>query len=303
MALQNSEKSVLLFKNGVTLPAAADVVTLNAPFMPKPTIKSGEYKDIGNGVRGSTKGYKIADMTTIDDSIEVLVRGSGAAGTAPKMAELLKSCGLAETVVASTSVAYKPASTFTAGNALVYLDGEKRAITGIACDFGISGSIGELAKMSFTMKGFTSAVPTLEASPVVTLSAVSPLVVESITAVLVGGSSVNLTKFDFKMGNDIQEAYGVNTKEYYLADFKPTITIDAIKTKDNIAHWTALSSSATVAILITLGTVAGNKVEISVPYAFNSTTSESDESGKVIFNQSYVAQAVAGNDNFTITFK
>src|SRR4051812_3301018 len=48
--------------------------------------------------------------TLIDVSGTCEIKGAGAAGTVPEIAPLLRSSGWAETIVASTSVTYKPTS-------------------------------------------------------------------------------------------------------------------------------------------------------------------------------------------------
>ncbi|MDD5212342.1 MAG: hypothetical protein PHV62_07990 [Sulfuricurvum sp.] len=57
------------------------------------------------------------------------------------------------------------------------------------------------------------------------------------------------------------------------------------------------------AVVITIGTVAGQIIQIDVPYAKPKDISESDDNGKVIYDQTLRCQSSAGNDNFTITFK
>jgi hypothetical protein len=44
-------------------------------------------------------------------------------------------------------------------------------------------------------------------------------------------------------------------------------------------------------------------VELSVPYAMVKDLSEADDSGKVKLTRTFRAQASAGGDNFTITYK
>ena len=48
--------------------------------------------------------------TRVECTFSVELAGSGAAGTAPQYGKALKACGLAETVVANTSVTYDPVS-------------------------------------------------------------------------------------------------------------------------------------------------------------------------------------------------
>jgi hypothetical protein len=64
---------------------------------------------------------------------ECEVKGSGAAGTAPEIGPILKACGLSETVVASTSVTYKPTSSNHSSGSLYYYEGGRKLhiLTGV----------------------------------------------------------------------------------------------------------------------------------------------------------------------------
>jgi len=92
-------------------------------------------------------------------TFDVELKGSGAAGTAPEMGDLLESCGFAETVVASTSVTYDPASTAIKSVTLYYYqDGTLMKLTGARGNVSFSLPVGEVGKASFTITGHVSAV-------------------------------------------------------------------------------------------------------------------------------------------------
>ena len=48
--------------------------------------------------------------TRVECTFEVELAASGTAGTAPRYGSILKACGMAETIVATTSVTYAPVS-------------------------------------------------------------------------------------------------------------------------------------------------------------------------------------------------
>jgi hypothetical protein len=82
------------------------------------------------------------------------IKGSGAAGTAPEIGVLLKGCGFAETIVASTSVAYKHASSNHPTLTLYfYEDGLFYAMTGAVGMPTRSLQTGAIGKYSFTFTG------------------------------------------------------------------------------------------------------------------------------------------------------
>ncbi|MDD5212341.1 MAG: hypothetical protein PHV62_07985 [Sulfuricurvum sp.] len=237
MAMQQTLKNTVLFKQG-TAPAATDVVTLNGLVFINPKVAGGDYSDIGNGQMGNTKSYVDPNMVTAEFDIVTVGRGGGAAGTVPKIAELLKACGLAETITASTKVEYKPGGALTAGQCQVFTDGYQRLITGIMNDLKIGGKIGEFAKFTFSAKGYTDATATALANPGVTLDTANPPVISSATIFTLGGGAIPITEFDFALGNQIQSLYAVGQKEYYLQNFDPTIKVKTVKVKGTETHWT-----------------------------------------------------------------
>jgi len=303
MANQITAKNTFLVSTG-GVPAATDVITTNGIVFVNPTAKSITYSDIGNGALGNEKTLINNDYVTAEFTVEVNAKGSGAAGTAPTYGEVFKACGLAETVNASTDVTYTPASSFVAGTAIAYLDDYKREVTGIAGTFTFGGKVGEIPKFSFSLKGFTTLAETSEVNPAVTLDPNDNLVIKSVTAVTVGGSSISLEDFTFDFGVDIQEAYAVGgLKEYYISDYKPTLKVSAVKTKGNSAHWAELNDNSQKSVIVTLGTTAGGIIEFTAPYCQPTDVSESDENGKVKYDRTWSCENSTGGDNFSIVFK
>ncbi len=301
MAKQLVRKNTLLFSTGAVTPSAV-ITTANNVFV-NPRPKTLEYEDIGNGMAGNAKTVSLTDYTTAEFSVELIARGAGGAGNTPKYAELFKCCALKETINAGSDVTYTPNLSDITGNAHSYLDGEKRVIEGIAGNFTLNGTIGEFAKFNFSLKGFTDLEPKNEENPAVTLDSNKPLTVISASAIVVGGGSIHLESFDFDMGNEVQEIYAISKKEFYIENFKPTLKVKAVKTKGNIEHWTNFKINDLKEIVITLGNEDGNKLELKIPYANSMDPSESDDAGVIVFEQTYLCQANAGNDNFCLTYK
>lgn len=302
MAMQQTLKNTVLFKQGGA-PAAIDVVTLDGLVFLNPKVAGGEYSDMGNGLMGNMKSYVDPNMVTVEFDISVVGRGGGAAGIAPKMDDLLKCCGLAETITASTKVDYKPGGALTAGQCQVFTDGYQRLVTGAFLDLKISGKVGEFAKFTFSAKGYTDAVATATANPSVTLDTANPPVITSATVFTLGGGSVPITEFEFSLGNSIQSLYAVGQKEFYLQDFDPSIRIKAVKVKGVETHWDDLLAGNVKAIVITIGETAGQIIQIDVPFAKPKDVSETDDAGKVVYDNTFRCQSSVGSDNFTITFK
>lgn len=298
---QLTSKNTLLFSTGGA-PAETDVITTDNNVFVNPKAKQLDYKDLGNGALGNNKTLVNDDFVTTDFTVDVKAKSSGAAGTAPTLAELFKACGLAETVTAGISVAYAPTSTFVQGTAAAYLDGAKRDVTGIAGTFSFSGKIGEIPKFSFSLKGFTDLEETAEVNPAVTLDPNLNFIVKSVTAITVGGAEIDLQDFDFSMNCDIKENYALNIKEFYIADYKPSVKVNAVKTKGNFAHWTELKTNTKKVLVITLGGGAGETLTFTAPYCAPVDVSENDGDGKVVYARTWNCENSVGNDNFEIKY-
>lgn len=302
MSNQLTAKNTFLLKVG-SAPSATEVVTTSKDVIISPKAKTIEYSDIGSGKRGNVKTVTVSDWTTADFSVEVKARASGAAGTAPKIAHMLKACGLGETIVASTSVTYAPSSSFTAATAKGYVDGYKRDITGIAGNFTFGGSVGDFVNFNFALKGFTTLTESAEANPAVTLDANKLFIIESITAFTIAGTEIDIKSFEFDLGNDIQETYAANIKEYYIKDFKPTIKVSAIKTAGNQTHWSDLTANTKKELKVVLGTAAGNKLTLTASFCNPMDVSESDDNGKVAYDATWLCENSAGSDNFSLKYE
>jgi len=302
MAKQLSSKNTLLFATGA-VPTATEVITTSNNVIVNPKPKAIEYKDIGNGQAGNSKTFINNDFVTAEFSVELVSKSSGALGVAPTYADLFKCCGLSETITASTDVVYKPELVEQAGTALSYVDGYKRQIDGIAGDFSFSGKVGELAKFSFNLKGFTTLEPIAEANPAVTLDANKNLIVTSASVITVGGGTIALDSFEFSLGNETKEIYAVGSKEYFIGDFKPTLKVTAVKTKGNDEHWADLNANTKKEVIITLGDTAGDIIEFKASYCQPSDANESDDGGSLIYDRTWVCENSAGGDNFSVTYK
>jgi len=284
-------------------PAVTDVITTTNVVMINPKAKSISTPEMGNGRLGNEKTMINDDYVTADLKVDVNTKSSGALGVVPKYAQLFKACGLSETISAGASVTYAPTSSFLSATALAYMDGAKREVTGIAGTFTFGGTVGEIPKFSFSLKGFTHLEEVTEANPTVTLDTNSNLVIKSITAVTIGGGSIDMESFSFDMGCDVQETYATNRKEFYIQDYKPTMKITAIKTKGNFTHWSELQNNTKKSVKIVLGDVSGDIIEFTAPYCAPSDVSESDDKGKVKYDRTWACENSVGNDNFSIVYK
>lgn len=128
------------------------------------------------GVRYSLKGTKVESDPAkpgvggtpsqvygehAEVTFEVPLAGSGTAGTAPKWGPLVKACGLAETVVATTSVTYRLMDDPSASDSvtIVWRDAKRtHQLAGARGRVGLKAVAGQRPMLTFTYRGLYTPV-------------------------------------------------------------------------------------------------------------------------------------------------
>jgi hypothetical protein len=247
-------------------------------------------------------------QTRVEVTFEVELAGSGAAGTAPAYGPVLKACGLAETVVATTSVTYAPVSaSFSSVTLYFFNDGIRHKVTGCRGTFELSAEVGQIPTISFTMTGIYNA-PTDESVPTPTYAnQAAPLIFKN-------GNTSNFSIFSysgclqslsFQMANEViyRELVGC-TKESLIVNRAPAgdVVIEAptITAKDFFAIATG---SSTGSISFQHGATAGNIVTFTTAQSDIANPSYSDQDGIQMLNLPYVAVPTsAGNDELSLAY-
>jgi hypothetical protein len=301
---QLTEKGIVIFKFGIGAVSATDFVTITNKVLITPDVPKITYSE-PNGKLANEQSYVDEQNVTTKFDLEVLVRGNNKAGdalaTPPKIADLLKSCGLVQTVVetpGSELVSYTPTHTdYVASNATVFLDDSKRDITGIRSSLKISGKVGEVAKITFSCQGFTTAKPTTSANPAFVKDKETLLLVNSVSVITVGGSTVNLESFEFDIGNDIKNEYLTESKEFSRSNFKPTLSLKGKKVKGEEVAWDDLVNGTQREIVITLGNEAGKTFILRASHSELTENGENDTDGKVYFDRKFDLRGDENGEN------
>lgn len=246
--------------------------------------------------------------TRVSISFQVELAGSATAGTAPRFGSILQACGMAETIVASTSVTYAPVSSaFSSATIYFNNDGIRHIMTGCRGSFTLTGEVGQIPTIDFTMVGVYNA-PTDTALPSTTYSAqASPLIFKqgNTSAFSFFSYAGCLQSVSFDMANETvyRELVGC-TKEVLITNRAPSGTVmieaPALATKD----FFALSQTETTGALTFLhGTTAGNRVTFTASQCDVGNPSYGDQDGVQMLNIPYVAvPSTAGNDELALAF-
>jgi hypothetical protein len=252
---------------------------------------------------------QLLSNTRVEVTFSVELAGSGAAGTAPRYGKALLACGMAETVVASTSVTYAPVSA-SFGSCTIYynIDGVRHKVTGARGTFTINGAVGEIPTIDFTFTGIYNA-PTDTALPSATYAdQATPVVFKegNTSGFQLLSYSGCLQAVSFDIGNSLiyRELVGC-TKEVLLTDRAATgsVTIEAptIAQKD---YFTAALSDGTLGnLLFQHGQTAGNIVDFASTRVDIGDVTYSDQDGVHMLTIPYTCvPSTAGNDEFSLVY-
>ncbi|MGA0208000.1 MAG: phage tail tube protein [Ilumatobacteraceae bacterium] len=252
---------------------------------------------------------QLLSNTRVEVTFSVELAGSGAAGTAPRYGKALLACGMAETVVASTSVTYAPVSA-SFGSCTIYynIDGVRHKVTGARGTFTINGAVGEIPTIDFTFTGIYNA-PTDTALPSATYAdQATPVVFKegNTSGFQLLSYSGCLQAVSFDIGNSLiyRELVGC-TKEVLLTDRAATgsVTIQAptIAQKD---YFTAALSDGTLGnLLFQHGQTAGNIVDFASTRVDIGDVTYSDQDGVHMLTIPYTCvPSTAGNDEFSLVY-
>lgn len=223
----------------------------------------------------------IAVQRSVPVKATVEAAGSGTTGTAVRYGAMLKASGLAEVIVAGTSVTYTPVnSAFSSYTLDYYADNKSRqAITGIRGTAEISLSAGELPTIAFDHMGLFAA-PTMLTRPTESYTAqAAPVAVNSgnTTNVSVHGLSACMTAFSLSLGVEMKfEQKAGCIQQVRIVDRKPSGSISIELPDIDVKDFVSIASAQTTgAISWTHGTTPGNIITFSASSAsFGSPTFE-----------------------------
>jgi len=250
----------------------------------KPTL--GKEKQIFGG--------KLAQI-----SFNAELKGSGAAGTPPEIAAALRACGLAETIVASTSVTYEPASdSHESATIYYYQDGKLHKITGARGNAEFTFTVGDKPMVNFTFTGH-HAEESDAALISGTFDSTSPVPLINIPFT-VGAFNAAISAMTFSLNNEIATPVSISAVDGYgeiritdrdcAGSFDPEATL--IATQDWRGDWEAGNEKGIT--IGPIGSAAGNNIDMSIPNAAYRDLSQGDRDAVRTYDIPFGA---VGDDN------
>ncbi len=250
----------------------------------------------------SVSGSRYAEVT-----FSVELKGSGVAGTAPRLGQLLRACSFGETVISSTSVTYLPISSSQESVSIYFfIDGRRHVMTGCRGDVKIKCEAGQLAIAEFTFKG-RYADPTLVALSSPTLESTVPPVCKSCVFTYNSKTSLVVKTAEIDMNNVIAERPSLNDVNaiagFEITGRDPMLTIDPEATIETSYNFRGDALGGNLrAISWVVGAAAGNICTFSIP-KYNAYWPEYEDRNEILVEK-IKGECVqnSGNDEVSIAF-
>lgn len=238
-------------------------------------------------------------------TFKVELAPSGTAGTAPEWGVLLRACGCAQTILATTSVTYNPV-TDGHESATIYfnMDGTLVKMTGARGTCKITVNAQGIPYLEFEFTGLFSA-PTAVALPTADFTKFKKPEVASKTntpTFTIGGTAMVMRSFGLTLGNQVENRFLVGSESVQITDRAESVETVVEAVPLATLNPTALAAAQTqVALVLQHGTVAGKRTTINVPAAqMQRPQGVQNAQGIVEWPLRLVPLPITGNDQFTL---
>lgn len=245
------------------------------------------------------QGRKMGQLT-----FDVELKGSGSAGVAADWGPLVRSCGIDETIAASTSVTYDPlSSAHESCTIYAYRDGLLYKFTGCRGTMNFSFVAGQRPMMHFEMQGHC-VDPIDAALPSVTIDATKPGIVVG-TSFAIGGYAAVIANLTVDLQNQIGPTDDINdpsgygefkiTKRDTAGSFDPEAAL--IATHD---FWSDWEDGTGQALTIAVSNGSGNIATFTGTNLINRELAEGDRNGVLIYEIPFTCAYSSGDDEIQL---
>lgn len=252
----------------------------------------------------SLEGSKMVEI-----SFKLPVIGSGTAGTAPRIGDLLEACGLAETVSGGVSVTYAPASSGHGSVTLyIYKDGRLHIATGCRGSVKMSFAATKELMAEFTFMGRYVA-PTVAALPATVTyeSTVKvPPVCKSSQFSYNSKTTLVVGTLEFDLANSVAKRVSLNDANgvagFEITSRKPVVSFDPEAQFETSYAFRTDRLTATRALSIVASRAAGNICTLNAPALNISKVEYGDREEILVEKIDAELAASSGDDSFSIVF-
>ena len=300
-----SSKDKLLFKFNGT-PSDTDLFLISGDSIDaKTTVASKEHNLVGSGQMNNKRTSYDKNNITAEFTAEMLVEGTGAKGTPPKISDFYKSSGHTETIDAGASVTYAPHfDKIEPSTAKIYKGGSQESIyTALISTMTISGTVGEALSIKFDLQGYGDMQKTAKTIADSIIEEFAEFSLDFVSAVTVSGTEICANSFELAQNADIKQSYHVQCKGVSRKDLSPALTLTALKAMNDPSAFVDFLNQTTKSVKITCSNGQGELLEIEAKKALPKPVEEGADDGSLTETRSYDCKNDANGVPYTIVYK
>jgi len=289
------------FTDPVPTPAANSILVKNLRVTPL-RVES-EDRALIRPYFGNSEQLPVMEEAMIEFDVEVA--GSSALGTAPKWGPLVRATGFAEVISAGVSVTYNPVSAaFEYLTIYAYRDGLLYKMTGCHGSVSMDFAAKRIPHMHYRFVGkyvavSDAAIPAgSDFSAFQTPKASIPTWTGTLT---VDAFAAKVAALSVDMQSEVSHAIWMNAETIQPVDRKPrgSITVEQV-TVATYNYFTKITGANLVALALTHGTVATNRVKVTAPKMQLVDIEEADFEGTSAHRLNVTFAPNTGNDEVAI---
>lgn len=256
----------------------------------------------------------VVGKRSVEVTFECELKGSGTAGTAGRLGDLLEGCGFMESVAVGSSVVYTPHSGTMKTVTLYVYDmpdtGSARLhkITGAVGNMKMNLEAGQFGRLEFSFQGNYNAVADVTPVSTPTYETTLPPIVESAQFSMNSDSDLIVQALQIDTGNGIVARDDISSENGVLAFMistrkaQGTFSPEAVTIADH-DWWSDWIAATARAMSVVVGSTAGNKCTITAPKVTVDQITEADRNAITTDEMPFRCSGNAGNDELVLTFE
>lgn len=237
---------------------------------------------------------------------DVEIAGSGTAGTAPRYGSLLRVCGMAETIVAGTSITYTIVEAGTETSTIHFnSDGVRHVFLGARANVAMNFVPKQIPTFRFTLVGMLGQV-TDAALPTVTQEGwIIPVQVNKANTVLtLHGWTAIAESLALDLGNVLTPRHLIGVEDVLITDRQATGTaVVEAKSLATVNWFQKAQNRERGALFVAHGTTEGNIVEVAAPAVEIGAPSQGQTNNIVNYSLALALCPDEGMDELSITVR
>lgn len=300
---------------------AAPTGAANAVLVSDMSITPLDAKNID---RSLVRGFfgaseQLVGTASVKVSFTIELAGSGTAGTAPALGQLLQAAAIAEASLTSPArVEYSPVSTgLKTATINYYDDGVLHKLLGAMGTCTLSAKVGERPTLKFEFTGLDGGVSVASASGTFTAWK-KPVAITKANAVditlgatyalgaLTGGTVYPSSGLEINLGNTVVYTPLLSSEQVDITNRETTGSVEFdLTAAQEVAFMSSVKSNLTQSLAFTIGTSSGNKLVIFAPNVQMVSPKKVDQNGRrfIGFDLRLLPSASgSGNDELLLAF-